>query len=449
MSFLLNSFRYVSAASGPAFHALTPDTANDYTMEGVLIGTGDLTTTHTSTLYAPDKDGIYQQFPANAKVWSGGRCVLSGSPEAGSDVSSVHGNESSGGAPLAEVPYLQYYPAAENKAPYSNDLTNWTAQVTPVVTALDQIGLTGEPNTATLVTDADAGVISAVRILYTHANGVSNTVKIWIKKDTDQTRFPRIVTSSPSTFVFFNTETGASRIATGSATIEVADDGDWWILMVEWTTNNTNAYIEISPAGNSNFVGGGNAAATGSVIIGNVESHSGKTIAEVRGLGPIFTTTAAVATDATVYSLDASNHDNTNGGYYAEVMPTASTTESPVEFSGDFELLSLNDAADLLYYDATNAQIESADGTNTAAKSFATVTDTMFQVGLAYGSSNMRINVDGTWGTAASYDGAYPSSSPQALDVLRAAGYAAGIRDLRRYDETYADVQTTIDGLMP
>jgi len=35
------------------------------------------------------------------------------------------------------------------------------------------------------------------------------------------------------------------------------------------------------------------------------------------------------------------------------------------------------------------------------------------------------------------------------MDVFRSAGYAFGIRELRRYDETYAAAQTTIDGLMP
>ncbi|GAG20654.1 unnamed protein product, partial [marine sediment metagenome] len=136
----------------PAFYALTPDTANDYLMEGVLIGTGGLTTTHTADLYAPDFNGVYQKFPANAPVWSGGRCVLTGA--AGTDVVSVHANDAPAGTPLSDNPYLQYYPAAENEVFYSNNITGpaagWTVMAGAEST-FDQIGLTGEPNTASLV----------------------------------------------------------------------------------------------------------------------------------------------------------------------------------------------------------------------------------------------------------------------------------------------------------
>ena len=61
-------------ATGPAFHALTydPDT---YEMLGVKTGTGDLTTTHADTLYAPDYEGVQRAFGADEPVWAGGRVV--------------------------------------------------------------------------------------------------------------------------------------------------------------------------------------------------------------------------------------------------------------------------------------------------------------------------------------------------------------------------------------
>ena len=57
-----------------AFHALTPDSST-YEMLGVSTGTGDLTTTHTSTIYAQDHEGVYRGFGANEPVWEGGRVV--------------------------------------------------------------------------------------------------------------------------------------------------------------------------------------------------------------------------------------------------------------------------------------------------------------------------------------------------------------------------------------
>ena len=60
--------------SGPAFHALTYD-PNTYEMLGVKTGTGDLTTTHADTLYAPDHEGVQRAFGADEPVWAGGRVV--------------------------------------------------------------------------------------------------------------------------------------------------------------------------------------------------------------------------------------------------------------------------------------------------------------------------------------------------------------------------------------
>lgn len=57
-----------------AFSALTFNAAT-YEMEGVSVGTGDLTTTHTSDIYGKDHEVVYRSFAANEPVWSGGRVV--------------------------------------------------------------------------------------------------------------------------------------------------------------------------------------------------------------------------------------------------------------------------------------------------------------------------------------------------------------------------------------
>ena len=315
----------VAAVVLPAFAALTydPDT---YEMVGVLTGTGGLTTTHTSVLYAPDVDGVYQKFPANAPVWSGGRCVLTGS--AGSDVSAVYANDG-GGTPLAEVPYLQYYPAATNLQESSNDFVTgsyWSkANVTPTY---DQVGLTGAPNTATL---CPASLNTAnVRGDFTCT---SNGTAVWyMKKTTSAAAFPGVrcfIDASNRAAYTVNTDTGALVARTdaangGTYSAEIISVGDWWKILIE--LSGATRRQETFPFVNTDASGAWTGTGSGSCIIGNCEGHADKTIAQVRGLGPIFTTTAAVSTDETLYDFDVANHPTfTNMVYYSEyVMSNAS-----------------------------------------------------------------------------------------------------------------------------
>ena len=182
---------------------------------------------------------------------------------------------------------------------------------------------------------------------------------------------------------------------------------------------------------------------TGSIVVGNVESHLNKTIAQVRGLGPIFTTSSAVSTDAIdPLSFDDANHAD-SGAYYFEWNPAYATSE----VSGDLELLSLNGGADLAYYDGTNGDVESADGTNTATKSQTVADGTTYKVGIAYGDSSSRVNVDGTWGTVQSYDGAFPSGT--VLEMFNDHGYSGAIRNLQRYGvSSYDDAESKVEELM-
>ena len=108
--------------------------------------------------------------------------------------------------------------------------------------------------------------------------------------------------------------------------------------------------------------------------------------------------------------------------------------------------MSLNGGADLTYYDGTNSNVESADGTNTATASQTVADETVYKVGLIYGDSKMRVCVDGTWGTEGTYDGAYPTGT--VLELFNDHGYSGKIRNLKRYNLAYDQGKDKIDELM-
>lgn len=225
------------------------------------------------------------------------------------------------GAPLAELPYLKYQPAATNSLTYSRDMSNAAWQKLGATAAYTQTGLDGSPNSASLLTDTGAAY-GEVKQLGVAIVADAVTMVFYVQKDLDETRFPEFSISLNGTVfaVQFNTRTGAYTFRTGGGTglAEVVDCGDWWKLLVYCPrASSTSLNIIIMPA-ISDVFGSTNINAAGSFVIGNVELHLNKTIAQVRGLGPIFTTTAAVTTNSTALSFDGSNHNPLEAAWYQE-----------------------------------------------------------------------------------------------------------------------------------
>jgi hypothetical protein len=597
-----------------AFHALTPDETT-YEMKGVLTGTGGLTTTHTSTLYAPDHEGVQRAFAANEPVWSGGRVVRNicrstdaftgwtttlctittgiTDPDGGStavkvtatdsgaqfisqlptteftgdrrgsiwirrvtgtgdikvyagstnftvtivsvtgswqrfcaDVATHTGSgskcgvqvstsgdevevwhpqmehvagqsdqspgeyvENTGGSgttavkvfanengntvdgsnvvteavgtPLAEMPYLQYYPAATNSCLYSRDLTDASWQQNTYAT-YDQVGLTGESNTATLADDPESSSILFRKQsgLVISADTATYTEVVYFKKDTDQTRYPAVYLSMGggsgpvACRGCIDTQTGYSWInynPDASGVIEVIDLGDWWKVLVQLTNNGTKTDINpgMYPANTATLDGNEDATATGSVIVGNVEVYLNKTIAEVRGLGPIFTTTAAVSTDAVAYEVDYNNNDAFEAAWYAECSISDITTLT----NGNGSIISQNQFNDnvgvMLYrgqdFGATPPVISKASvfTANDISKKLATVYSLV--------AGTLAINAEGSWSLDTA--GFTSQAGTPKLYFMRTGTVswmrARKLRNVKRFDiDSYADGKTIIDDLM-
>lgn len=172
--------------------------------------------------------------------------------------------------------------AETNIIPHSYDLTQWwTLEYTFGTRTLTETGIKGLPNTATLLTDNNTGEYYGLR----EPSSVSmpdNTKKarasVWIKKDTDQARFPEIyiwVTetvsgTSPRVIIQLNTETGAFAHRTyTSGTTVVKDRGLWWEILWQSDLAITTLFqCRLRPA-MTNIIGGATPAATGSIIVGH------------------------------------------------------------------------------------------------------------------------------------------------------------------------------------
>ena len=363
------------------------------------------------------------------------------------------------GVPLASLPWLYGGPAGTNELPRSRDLTNvaWVESGTDIA-AFDAVGLEGIANTASTLTDDDAGSLEFTRETIAIVDDSNNHVlRLFVAKDTDETRFPEFqFILSGGTLqdlrLQINTETGALtvRISTGTVASEVNDVGLFWEVLLSVTNNTTGnvlADVRLYPAVTTTFDTTENAA-TGSIIVGNVELHLNKTIAQVRGSTPIFTSGSTVTVNASDLSFDDANHSDTEGAYFCEFKNVGIDGPSQGGMVGlgiGGRIFSAESATEIIAFDGVNAAVGPA--ITLAAD------DTEYKFGLAYGSGNHRVNIDDLWGTAVTYDGIYNNTEGK-LEVLVKENFVGDplrvmlLRNLRRYDLDYVIAQTAIDNMM-
>ncbi len=354
------------------------------------------------------------------------------------------------GVPFASLPWLYGGPAGTNEITQSFDLADaaWT-KINGVINSFDQVGLTGVANTATYLEDDDGSTHEFVREDIIIANDTNtHTIRCFILKDADETRFPMVglELASGNAFYHINTKTGATGIDSDTATnaaVEVNDVGLWWEVLVSAQNSGVTSGTYVIPA-RATVLGTANVAATGSIIVGNVELHLNKTIAQVRGSTPIFTSGSTVTVDATDLSFDDANHDDLEGAYFCEFKNVGVTSETAA-------LVSLSSNRSPMFAQASNG-IDSFDGSVQASGPVITLAadDTEYKIGTAYGSSLHRTNTDGSFGAEVAYDGSFNKTF---FEVLSNSGGGALVtvmllRNLRRYDLPYDAAQDAIDDMM-
>ncbi len=314
----------------------------------------------------------------------------------------------------------------------------------------DQPGLDGETDFSCVLTDIGASFSQVTKS--SALNSIPQNTEqfvgvITLHKEVSAPHFSRFTLSNTagaglSIAVIFNAETGAGYIASTSSgtdtALEIRDNGDWWEVYLETTASgssgNEGAW-QIVPSFNLDGSENSDSSATGGIRVANVTVYIVQDIGNVRGgaQDPRKGVGQTAVIDQSRILIDASNHSDTEGGYYFEFRPLF----SHAEISTDIEILSLNDATGLLYYDHSTQLLTSTDGTNTATVPLTLTKETKYRLAVAFGSSLMRVGVNGVWGAEVPYDGAFAGGSD--FTICRNPLNVNYWRELRGYQIAYLD----------
>jgi len=234
-------------------------------------------------------------------------------------------NDDYDGYLIDPVPVIVNQPELMNINPHSNKLDNWPSSSPTLEILMNQVGLTGEPNTACYIADiAEDAQLYASYNLVDVSPLAPVVLKVYVKKQDTATYSALIYLrkmgdTEENSFVSLNPVSGNCFITaddSGNTEMQVESYGDFWIIYIyDIPVNTLNdtyrftiypVYYDLDtnqPVGN---------IATGSVVIGNVELYKNKTIADVSGLGPIFTNGSPVTVGKTTYDFHPHNISNDN-----------------------------------------------------------------------------------------------------------------------------------------
>lgn len=333
------------------------------------------------------------------------------------------------------IPMLNYQPAAKNELTFSSDLSNviWVTQGAPDAT-LNQIGLDGQPNTASIITDDKSTSYEAVEQEIPITAGTQRIVsKIWIKKDEDVSRYPGLLNMRGTNNVeilMLNTMTGALTASGGGApTITYAEsilENGWWKVLLAIDNNSSATFkLKIWAALSKDGVSFDNST-MGSAIVGNMEIHDNKTEDEIRELAPIISSTSVVTNIRSAYTFDWSNHSDDLIAYYLELIP-----------HGDSNIMST-------FLTVEAGKVNLKDGTNIANAPI--VMDVRNKIGFFTAEGVMQINVDGVWSTEVAYDGQLLQLD---ADLFSGGLYTGSISEIANWNVAdKAEAITTINNVM-
>ena len=194
------------------------------------------------------------------------------------------------GADLTTAWGALFEPAATNLVIDSRDLTQWTQGGTNV-SVYNEVGIGGEPNTATTLTDDNPAGFENVYRSHSITPGAPSCLVVWIKKDADTSRYPMVRLQRPATLdVYLNTSTGEVTLTgdTSNGDTLVSQIGEFWKLTIEHTGPGTVHAYEIYPAATT-VPGFTQGEAVGSIIVGQVDGYDNTSKEIAHALTPIFT----------------------------------------------------------------------------------------------------------------------------------------------------------------
>ena len=134
---------------------------------------------------------------------------------------------------------------------YTSGSSAWTHVNDPIHTADSTVAPDGT-TTADTLEDDDAGAFEYIEQTISQANSTEMQIEVWIKKDTDQTRFPSIyaITGFGGPEIQINTQTGEWAYRVGSAkSVDVQEAvSGWWRVVIINDSTSTTGIVRLYPA---------------------------------------------------------------------------------------------------------------------------------------------------------------------------------------------------------
>ena len=321
--------------------------------------------------------------------------------------------------------------SATNLITQPRDMTNaaWTETGTSVA-ALDAVGIDGQPNSASTLTDDDGAAYEYVDETVTVTADTNEVFfSAYVKKDADVSRFVGVLvdlktggTATQDT-IHLNTSTGAivtaNPIGAGSSSAGVIDRGLWWEVYATLTnTNNTAALLRLYPS-ISTTIGTRVVTATGSAIFDAVSIQENTSYPT----SPILATGGATRTSDTGYTLDVNNWPDATGSLELEVTPLFYNVAFP---SNRGLIAPSNGILPGFYFHANGVDLNFRDGTTTVIGNNAwdVAQQTIKQKAVwSSSSSTFSQSTDGTSHGVAAFDGSFEPSGA----IYLAQGIIQGI----------------------
>lgn len=285
--------------------------------------------------------------------------------------------------------------------------TTWNTGGTTPTLAKDQVGIAGTPNTAWALGDDDGGGVEYIRQSVTIANDSNtHTVSLYIKKDSNTTRYPAFYMSlaggaTPRNHMaWLNTSTGAtvneSGLADGIVTVTSVNSA-WWrisIASANNTTGNTSLTLYIQPA-RGTVIGTTSNAATGTIVIDQAQVELNVSFPS----SPIPTTTGSVTRNADNNTRPTAGIWNTNNMSGVMQWTPLRASMGTVYLSGLY--VDANNSFGI-FHDGTNITVRKRiGGTNyDATYALAYTAGTTYKIGWRISStSGVDVFVNGVKGT--------------------------------------------------
>ena len=341
-------------------------------MLAVGIGVGGMVEARATSLMAKGSDGIYYTYALNKVAWDGGRVV--GGVTYGTDAI---------GDPLDPKPSIISAQEITNACLYCTDQTigppYWYPN-DPVDIVRDQTGIDGVANTACTISTTDDTAVAQVQKGYF---GVGTQLDkycyvLWIDKDLAATSPVGIFFYSISALVRLDLDIATGEIGTlyppNGTTIVYRTDvtlvDEVWHVVIENQVADGNATLVLHPDGNV-------AANVGSFVLRYVGLYE-KTLLEVaKNAPPIITADVSLTRTKCDLSVDAANHDNSQGTYIIDG-----------DFQDDVIILD-----PFLNYTGGNLVLtDTSANSRTVAMSAGS-----HQIGITYGPAGLDLAIDGLW----------------------------------------------------